>query len=219
MKESEKSQSKAWRLLKGIYDLTRASSEPVFVSQLGPSVGLTEVESQAAWRYLRDSGLIETFSIQGTARINAAGVNAIEGASRHPDQPIIGFPSVTYNIVNNTTSIGTAVNSPVQQAGQGSTQKGRFVGRVSTRDSAEHIREAVPILRPIVILTATLAALFVVSGVVFLVLGTSGYTEISIFGNSIKSSHVGVICVFLGVLASVLSFRRVLTSLERLGKM
>ena len=137
----------------------------------------------------------------------------------HPDQPIIGFPSVTYNIVNNTTSIGTAVNSPVQQAGQGSTQKGRFVGRVSTRDSAEHIREAVPILRPIVILTATLAALFVVSGVVFLVLGTSGYTEISIFGNSIKSSHVGVICVFLGVLASVLSFRRVLTSLERLGKM
>ena len=41
---------------------------------------------------------------------------------RHPDQPIIGFPSVTYNIVNNTTNIDTAINSTVQQAGEKSAQ-------------------------------------------------------------------------------------------------
>lgn len=219
MTEAEKSQSKALRLLKGIYDRTRASSEPVFVSELGASAGLTEDESQAAWRYLRDSGLIQTFSIPGTARINAAGIDAIEGALRHPDQPVIGFPSVTYNIVNNTANIGTAINSLVQQAGAQSTQSGDSGKHSFTVDSAEHIREALPVLRPIVILTGILAALFVVAGVTFLILGTSGYTEMTLFGNSIRSSHVGVICVFLGGVAFVLSFRRVLTSLERLGKM
>ncbi|ULO25089.1 hypothetical protein [Methylocystis sp. SB2] len=122
MTESQKNQDKAWRMLNSLYDRNRTSSEPIFVSELCSITGLTDEESQAAWRYLKDKGLIQTFSIPGTARINASGIDAIEGAQRHPDEPIPGFPSVSYNIVNNTTNIGTAINSPVQQAGERAVQ-------------------------------------------------------------------------------------------------
>jgi hypothetical protein len=139
MAESQKSQTKALRLLKRIYDRTRSSTDPVFVVELGADAGLTEQESQAAWRYLKDKGLIETFTLPFTARINAAGIHAIEDAQRHPDQPVHAFPSVTYNIVNNTTNIGTATNSSVQQAGAQSTQKQVMTYGVQERTDLERL--------------------------------------------------------------------------------
>jgi hypothetical protein len=122
MTETSTSQTKAFRLLKGIYDRTRDKASPIFVAELAAEVGLTKSESEAAWRYLRDRRLIETFNLDYTARINATGIDAIEQAKSHPDRPIRAFPSVTHNIVNNTTNIGTAINSPIQQAGAQSTQ-------------------------------------------------------------------------------------------------
>jgi hypothetical protein len=120
MTESPTNQSKALQLLKGIYDKTRSRTDPVFISEI--DTGLSEEDSKAAWRYLKDRGLIDTFNIPYTARINGAGVDAIENAQRHPDQPSLNFPSVTYNIVYNTMQVGTMSNSPVQQAGTHSAQ-------------------------------------------------------------------------------------------------
>lgn len=122
-KSETSSQGKALRLLKSIYDQTRRQTQPVFVAELVPSIGLTEEDSQAAWRYLKDKGLIDTFNILYTARINGAGVDAIENAQRQPDQSTPNFPAITYNIVNNNTvHVGTATNSPIQQAGAHSVQ-------------------------------------------------------------------------------------------------
>jgi hypothetical protein len=118
--ENSTNQSKAMRLLKALYDATRARTEPVFIEEI--NTGLSEEEAKAAWRYLKDRGLIDTFSIPYTARINGAGVDAIEGARRRPDQPSTDFPSVSYNIVYNTMHVGTVSNSPVQQGGINSTQ-------------------------------------------------------------------------------------------------
>jgi cation transport regulator ChaC len=118
--ENSTNQSKALRLLQALYDATRNQTEPAIVHML--NTGLSEPESQAAWRYLKDRGLIETFSIPYTARINAAGIDAIEGAKRRPDQPSANFPSVSYNIVYNTMHVGTMHNSPIQQGGVNSTQ-------------------------------------------------------------------------------------------------
>ena len=119
MTDSQTSQSRALRLLKGIYDRTRDRTEPIFVAQLAQDAGLTEEESQAAWYYLKDKCLIQTYNLLYAARVNAAGIHAIEDARRDPDHPSHAFPSITYNIVN----IGTAINSPMQQAGAQSTQK------------------------------------------------------------------------------------------------
>jgi hypothetical protein len=120
MTESPTNQSKALQLLKAIYDKTRSSTEPVFISEL--DAGLSEEDSKAAWRYLEDRGLIETFNVPYTARVNGAGVDAIENAQRDPDQPSPNFPSVSYNIVYNTMHVGTMSNSPVQQGGVQSAQ-------------------------------------------------------------------------------------------------
>jgi hypothetical protein len=118
--ENSTNQSKALRLLKALYDATRAKTEPGFIEEI--NTGLSEEDAKAAWRYLKDRGLIDTFSIPYTARINGAGIDAIEGAQRRPDQPSSDFPSVSYNIVYNTMNVGTISNSPVQQAGVNSTQ-------------------------------------------------------------------------------------------------
>ena len=118
--ENSTNQSKAMRLLKALYDATRAKTEPVDIEET--NTGLSEEDAKAAWRYLRDRGLIDTFNILYTARINGAGVDAIEGAQRRPDQPSANFPSVSYNIVYNTMNVETLSNSPVQQGGVHSTQ-------------------------------------------------------------------------------------------------
>lgn len=115
-------QGSALRLLRAIYELTRNQSNPVDdVSQL--SIGLTEEELRAAWRYLRDKNLIQTFNLDYAARINANGVDAVENAQNHPNQPTPGFPSVTYNTVYNTVNVGSMVSSSVQQAGANADQK------------------------------------------------------------------------------------------------
>jgi len=119
MVDSQTSQSRALRLLKRVYDRTRDRTEPVFVAELAQDVGLTEDESQAAWYYLKDKGLIQTYNLRYAARVNAAGIHAIEDACRDPDHPSQAFPSITYNIVN----IGTSINSPIQQAGAQSRQE------------------------------------------------------------------------------------------------
>lgn len=118
--ENSTNQGKALRLLQSLYDATRAKTEPVFIEEM--QTGLSEEDGKAAWRYLKDRGLIDTFNIPYTARINGAGVDAIEGAQRRPDQPSANFPSVSYNFVYNTIHVGTMTNSPVQQGGVQSTQ-------------------------------------------------------------------------------------------------
>jgi hypothetical protein len=118
--ENSTNQSKALLLLKALYDATRAKTEPVFIEEM--NTGLSKEDAKAAWRYLKDRGLIDTFSISYTARINAAGIDAIEGAQRRPDQPSANFPSVSYNIVYNTMNVGTISHSPVQQGGVESAQ-------------------------------------------------------------------------------------------------
>lgn len=126
MNQPKTIQGNALRVLQAIYDRTRDQINPVFVTEL--NIGLGEEDSKAAWRYLRDKGLIKTFNLDYSACINAAGIHAIESAALHPDRPTSLFPFATYNVVN----IGTAIHSPVQQAGALSTQS-----QVNTYDAQE----------------------------------------------------------------------------------
>ncbi len=104
-------QSQALRLLKGLHDRGRDRSEIIPVAKLGQEVGLSEPEAQSAWRYLRDSRLIETFHIPYTARINPDGFDALEAARRDPDRPSRAFPLVSFNAAHSGTIVGA------QQAG------------------------------------------------------------------------------------------------------
>jgi hypothetical protein len=68
-------------LLEALYQRDLTESQPAFVVELGPQIGLSEQEAQAAWRYLKDKHLIQTFSLHYTARINAYGKDLIESGS------------------------------------------------------------------------------------------------------------------------------------------
>ena len=83
------------RLLQRIRERTEHSHEPVFVTQLAPDCQLSVPEVEAAWRYLRDQGLIDTFSILYTARINARGIDALDSSpiSRPGDSAPIAQPA------------------------------------------------------------------------------------------------------------------------------
>jgi hypothetical protein len=96
---------------------------------------------------------------------------------------------------------------------------GRYVGRHYTRDSADHIKAATPLVKPIAIFAGVLAGLFVFAGISLVWLGATGDTEISLFGNSFKSQNVGIASMFCGAVLAATTFRRVLTSIERLGRL
>jgi len=128
MNPADTVQARALKLLKAIYEQTRSSEEPVFVDQLGGQLGIYIDDVRAAWRYLKDKGLIETFNVLYTARISASGVDAIEAAQLQPDRTTPVFPSITYNV----TIHGTGAGSQVNVASRGSTQ----VSQVSDTDPA-----------------------------------------------------------------------------------
>ena len=65
----ETAEGRALRLLQAIYERTHDSNQPV-VSEFAPELGLSEKETEAAWRYLSDKNLIKTFNLPFTARIN-----------------------------------------------------------------------------------------------------------------------------------------------------
>ncbi len=52
-------------------------------------------------------------------------------------------------------------------------------------------------------------------GLVFIFAGPSGDTSFELFGNSFKSTHVGIAAIFIGVVMIVLNIRRILRVVER----
>ena len=92
----ESIQQKAYRLLKAIKVRTENSHQPIFVAELVPELNLSEGEVQAAFRYLKGKRWIDTFNIDYTARINAAGhdvVAAVERELAAQSQPLQAHPA------------------------------------------------------------------------------------------------------------------------------
>jgi hypothetical protein len=116
--EVETSESRALRLLAAIDERTRDSESPVFVAELAPTLGISEQDAQAGWRYLADKQVIKTFNLPYAARVNARGIDIIEKGKKNPDAPTPGFGSVTYNTIH----IHHMEKSSIQQAGSHSAQ-------------------------------------------------------------------------------------------------
>jgi uncharacterized membrane protein YidH (DUF202 family) len=67
--------------------------------------------------------------------------------------------------------------------------------------------------------TLVLGVVLILGGVALVYLGSTGDTELELFGNHFKSQNVGVVGIFCGAVLAVLGIRRTLLSLERLGRM
>jgi hypothetical protein len=84
------------RLLALLREWTEQARDPVDVTELAAACQLSASEVEAAWRYLRDHHLIDTFSIPLTARINAKGIDALDSAthSRSGEDSVRGYGRV-----------------------------------------------------------------------------------------------------------------------------
>lgn len=81
------SKSKALLMLTAIYEKTKNDTRPIDdVTTL--DIGLAQEEARAAFQYLKDKGLIQTYSIPYAARINANGIDAVENPPAGQEQPM-----------------------------------------------------------------------------------------------------------------------------------
>jgi hypothetical protein len=74
------------RLLAMVRERTE-HSDPIIVTEFATACELTSGETEAAWRYLKDHRLIDTFRPLLSARINARGIDVLEEAKNSPAQP------------------------------------------------------------------------------------------------------------------------------------
>jgi len=93
----------------------------------------------------------------------------------------------------------------------------RSVGRHRTLDTAMHITAGRPVLTLVLSLTTLFSLAPIGGGIWLIVLGASGNTEFSLFGNNFKSQNVGIAAFFCGAVVFALSIRRTLKALERLA--
>jgi len=78
------------------------------------------------------------------------------------------------------------------------------------------IKEIRPIWTSILYLTSVFGLLILLAGIFLAWRGATGDTEFSFFGQTFKSTNIGIAALFIGAVLFVLNFRRVLTSIERI---
>jgi hypothetical protein len=144
---TENLQDLAFRLLVAIKEKTERSAEPVFVTQLAPSLGMDDADAKAAFQYLDDKHLIKAYGAQFAARINAAGHDAIQEAIRDAaqrySQPDSVAERAVVQAVEQTIAGGERpYKSNVPMLAQRILiQEGR--GRTTDADAAERILRAI----------------------------------------------------------------------------
>ena len=82
---------------------------------------------------------------------------------------------------------------------------------------ANAIRGATPLLTIVIIGGYIAGIALAVFGVWLVYLGATGSTEFSFFGQTFKSTNVGIAGIFLGAAVIVLLIRRALKSVDKMG--
>ena len=83
--------------------------------------------------------------------------------------------------------------------------------------SVSHVRAAEPLLLLISVLGAFLGAILLLGGIYLAVSGSSADTKFSLFGNEFSSTSIGVSMTAIGTVLCVLTFRRVLSTIDKLA--
>jgi hypothetical protein len=106
-----------FRFLKSLYEAC-GGDEYSFISKfaIGESLGFDRGYTSNIAQYLKGESLIEFRALGGIISISHNGIREVEDAISHPEQPTHYFPAV------NNITIGTMINSSIQQASPDATQ-------------------------------------------------------------------------------------------------
>ena len=80
-----------------------------------------------------------------------------------------------------------------------------------------HIQVGTPVMIGVLVVTSLLGLAIIGAGCLLVYWGSTGYSEITLFGNKLNTSNVGAVGIVSGAVLTVLNIRRLLKSLERLG--
>lgn len=117
MPSVEELRADRFRFLKALYE-AGGGDEYAFISMfaIGESLGFDRGYTSNIAQYLKGEGLIEFRALGGIISISHYGIREVEDAISHPEQPTHYFPAV------NNITIGTMINSSIQQASPEATQ-------------------------------------------------------------------------------------------------
>lgn len=90
--------------------------------------------------------------------------------------------------------------------------------KVHAGGAVAHIVAAGPILRGVLWLVAFIALLLVAGGIVLIWLGATGDTEMTVFGQKLKSGNVGVVGIVSGLILALMAIKAVLSTTAKLGE-
>jgi hypothetical protein len=83
--------------------------------------------------------------------------------------------------------------------------------------SPAHLKAAKTVMIGVLVVTSLLGLAIVVSGCVLIYWGSTGYSEITLFGNKLNTSNIGAVGIVCGSVLTMLNIRGLLKTLERLG--
>jgi hypothetical protein len=128
MKTVQERQADRFRFLKRLYEVTNADIFSMGqLDEIGRELGLTSDDALAIAQYFTAKNLIEWRATQGLLSLTQWGVDEVETALAHPQEPTAYFPPVASLNIIVAESIN---NSPVQQGNTNSTQ----VQSISSQD-------------------------------------------------------------------------------------
>jgi hypothetical protein len=114
----EQMRADRFRLLKALHEASDGDQfKWVNVFQLGEGLGFSRDYTFKIYQYLKGEGLAEMHTLGGLVGITHYGVRAVEEAIAEPDRETHYFPPVSI------ISVGTMVNSIIQQAGGDAKQR------------------------------------------------------------------------------------------------
>jgi len=106
-----------FRFLKALYEASGGDEYSLIsMFDIGQSLEFARGYTSNIAQYLKGEGLIEFRAIGGIISISHYGIRQVEDAISHPEQPTHYFPAV------NNITIGTMINSSIQQASPDATQ-------------------------------------------------------------------------------------------------
>ena len=137
----ENETKKAGAALRILVELMKGQG-PVPARKLAATIGSSEAEALADLQYLEQRKLVNLHSLSGdpaSASASATGIALYKNAKEHPDLPLPGFGSVSYN----TITIHQMHGGGIQQAGAHSTHHQTITYNSKDLDD---LRQAVEIL-------------------------------------------------------------------------
>ena len=81
----------------------------------------------------------------------------------------------------------------------------------------ELIRTASPIWKLVIKAVCVLGGILIVGGILLAILGGSAEITFTLFGNEFSSTSVGVALAFIGAVVAAVTFRRVLSSMDKVA--